>query len=274
MRILIPILLCLLCFTFNTHAQLPVKDSLHIYNERLNNLYGRVWDSLKLNDSAKFYRKQIRLAHERSKEYTAIVFFWGAEAANYSTFNTAIAKDGFGPMRGPVWQIGFGISHQAYSGFIIDFNYFVVGLGTSNQNGDATITTSSTDYLQVQLGYALINSRNFTVYPYVGLSGRSSSLQYAATDSLNSNYNSVASLIHNSRNVNVNSVHVGGQAGVGFDWVMAYHEKTHGGAILFGKFGTSGIIGHETYSISSLAYDPGIKYGAWVATVGVKLFNR
>ncbi len=274
MRSLIPLLVCFTFITFNAHAQLPVKDSLHIYNERLNRLYGRVWDSLKLNDSAKFYRKQIRQAHERSKEYTAIVFFWGAEAANHSTFNTGIAKDGFGAMHGPVWQIGFGLSHQGYSGIIFDFNYFVVGLGTSIQNGDATITTSSTDYLQAQVGYAIINSRNFTVYPYVGLSGRSSSLQYAVTDSLNSNYNSIASLIHNSRNVNVNSVHVGYQAGVGFDWVMAYHEHTHGGAILFAKFGTSGIFGHETYSVSSLEYNPGIKYGAWVGTVGVKLFNR
>ncbi len=240
MRILFPLLLCLFCIAIDTHAQLPVKDSLHVYNERLNRLYDRVWDSLKLNDSAKFYRRQIRQAHEQSKEYTAFVFFLGAEAVNYSAFNSAIAKDGFGPMHGPVWQIGFGFSHQGYNGIIFDLNYFVVGLGSNIQNGDATITTSTIDYLQLQLGYAIINSKRLTIYPYAGLFGRSSSLQYAATDSLNSNYNSVASLIHNSRNINVSTTHLGSQAGVGVDWVVAYHEKTRGGAILFTKFGDVG----------------------------------
>lgn len=274
MRSLIPLLLCLFCLSTHTYAQLPVKDSLHIYNERLNKLYNRVWDSLNLNDSARFYRKQIKQAHERSKEYTAFVFFWGAEAGNYTAFNAATAKDGFGPIHGPVWQIGFGISHQGYSGILFDLNYFVVGLGSSIQNGEGTISTSTYDLLQAQIGYAIINSKRFTVYPYAGLSGRYSSLQYSATDSLNSNYNSIASLIHNSRDVNVNSVHLGYQAGVGFDWVLGYHEKTRGGVILFAKGGTSGIFGHETYSIYPVEYNSGIKYGAWVATVGVKLYGR
>jgi hypothetical protein len=44
--------------------------------------------------------------------------------------------------------------------------------------------------------------------------------------------------------------------------------------MIFGKFGTDGILGDESYKISGVEYNSEIKYGMWMAQLGFKFFGR
>lgn len=274
MRIPLTLTILWFCCILHVNAQRSLKDSLQYYNDRLNCLYSRVWDSLKLDDSARYYQRQIKRAHARSRNYTAFTFFGGVESADYKTFNTAIAKDGFSPVTGPLRQVGGGISFRGYQGIIIDLNYIISGFGGSASNGGSRITTRSLETLNVQIGYAVINTGRFSIYPYVGLVNRFSSLDFGTPDTLNPNYNSIASILQSGKSVNTESDVLGYQAGVGVDWVVHHVDDNRGGIIVFAKFGTDGVFGNETYPIAGVNYNPGIRYGAWAAQLGLKLFIR
>jgi hypothetical protein len=274
MRILLTLTVLLFCGVLCASAQRSVKDSVQYYNGRLTRLYDRVWDSLKLDDSARYYRRQLKRAHLRAKNYAAFSIFGGVENADYKTFNTAIAKDGFNAMRGPLQLIGGGFSFQGYNGVIVDLNFVVGGFGSTAYNSGSSITTGSLETLNFQLGYAVINVPRFTVYPYVGFDNRFSSLHYATQDTLNPNYNSFGSILQSGKSVTAYSDVLGYQAGVGVDWVVQSGVNNRGGIIVFGKFGTDGVFGAETYLISGVNYNPDIRYGAWAAQLGVKFYSR
>jgi hypothetical protein len=274
MRNLITLTVLLSCGVLYCSAQRSQRDSLQYYNSQLTRLYDRVWDSLKLDDSARYYRQRIRRARERSRNYVAFTLFGGAENADYNTFNAAIAKDGFGGVHGPLTQFGGGSSFRGYNGIIIDLNYIVAGVGSSTANSTASIRTSSTETLNLQIGYAVINTGRFSFYPYVGFAERFSSLNYSTPDTANLNYNSIGSLLQGGKSVSTSSDVLCYQAGIGVDWLVHKIDNYQEGIILFAKFGTDGAFGHETYPIAGVSYDPGIRYGAWVAQLGFKFFFR
>jgi hypothetical protein len=274
MRFFITLTVLVFCCVLHCSAQRNVKDSLQYYNQQLSRLYRRVWDSLDQNDSARYYRRQIRSARARARDYVAFTFFGGVEHANYNTFNAAIAKDGFVPIRGQLIQFGGGASFRGYSGIIIDLNYVVAGLGSSTYNGAASIRTSSIETLNLQIGYAVINTGRFSFYPYVGIANRFSTLDYSTPDTANPNYTSIASLVQGGKSVSTTSDVFCYQAGVGVDWIIHQVNNYRSGTILFAKFGTDGVFGNETYPIANVTYDPGIRYGAWVAQLGFKFFIR
>jgi len=274
MRISLTLTVLIFCCILHCTAQRSLKDSLQYYNQQLTRMYSRVWDSLDLNDSARYYRQQVRRAQVRSRNYVAFSFFSGLEAANYNTFNAAIAKDGFAPIRGSLFQFGGGASFRGFNGLILDMNFIVAGLGSSTYSGSESIRTSSTETLNFQIGYAVINTGKFSFYPYVGFAERFSVLNYSTPDTANPNYNSIASLLQGGKSVNAYSDVFCYQAGVGVDWIIDRVNSNRSGVILFAKFGTDRSFGNETYPIANVTYDPGIRYGAWVAQLGFKFFFR
>ena len=167
-----------------------------------------------------------------------------------------------------------GISHKNYNGLMIDFNLFSIGINKGTSHGNASIHAGYSDFLQLQLGYAVLNTRGLSIYPYAGLSGRSAEMQFSKPAVLNNSFNSVAGIVQNNQSVQEWSSHLSYQAGLGVDWTIGESYKSDGGTILFAKFGTSGIFGDESYGISGINYTPGIKYGAWMASLGFKFFGR
>jgi hypothetical protein len=262
-----------LVFSLPVYAQRAVRDSVNYYNRQIGRIYRNAWDSLRNNDSVKYYNQRLHRAAGSSKAYTAFVIFGEAMSADFGTFNTAIARDGFGPLsNNPLPRIGLGISHKGYSGVMVDFNFFVAGFNRTVKNGDAKINASCSDVFQLQVGYAVVNYRRFSVYPYGGLALRGATLEYTKPAVLNVSYYSLASLVQNDQTASGNGTHVSYQAGLGIDWAFAYDAKRHKGAMLFGKFGTDGIFGSENYKIDGVDYGSGIKYGVWAAEIGVKFF--
>lgn len=274
MRFLLTLAVLVFCCVLHCSAQRNVKDSLQYYSQQLNRLYRKALESLDQNDSARYYRHQLKREQARARDYVALSIFTGLEAANYKTFNAAIAKDGFAPMRGSIFQFGAGASFRGFDGLILDLNFIVAGIGTSTYGGAASIRNNSSETLNVQIGYAIINTGRLSFYPYVGFADRFSELSYSTPDTANPNYNSIGSLLQGGKSVNAYSDVVCYQAGVGVDWIIQKIDNNRRGVILFGKLGTDGAFGHETYPIANVTYDPGIRYGAWVAQIGFKFFLR
>jgi len=256
-------------------AQRTVKDSIRYYKTELTKLQRRTWDSLKATESFAYNLERLRHLTSLSKGYMSFVLFGEAAGADYAKFNQSIALDGFNPMKGPIYRFGFGISHRARNGVMVDLNFFSVGFNRQSANDTATVRSTFSDLFQIHIGYAVVNSWVFSIYPYVGLSVRASSLSYSTPSQLNTRYNSIAGIIRDNESASANTSQLSYQAGLGFDWVLGYNRRTQGGTILFCKAGTDGIFGAgTTYKIESVHYDPGIKYGNWVAAIGFKFFGK
>jgi hypothetical protein len=262
------------CLAIEVNAQSSVGDSVHYYRTQLGKYYHRVWDSVRQLDTARMYTERIMQAKDHSKSYTAFMLFGQSAGADFSTFNAAIARDGFGPLNGPIWGLGLGVSHKAYNGIMIDFNYAVFGFNRGSSNGEEKISANYSNFLGLELGYAVVNASRFTIYPYGGLSLRLGGLSYSAPTTTNTGYNSIASLVRNNQSASGSNTHLSYQAGLGIDCVIGYNEKKHAGTMIFGKFGTDGIFGNESYKISGVEYNSGIKYGMWMAQFGFKFFGR
>jgi hypothetical protein len=264
----------LIGLSFAVNAQKPLRDSVHYYERLYSRYTRRVWDSVRNSDSSRLLIGRLTSLRGHSRAYTAFTLFTEAAAADFGPLNKAIAMDGFGAFSGPVWRLGFGFSRKTYSGLMIDFNYFVIGLDRTRKSNGNEIKTNFSNVLEFEMGYAIVNTTRFDLYPYAGLSARSTTLNYKSPAVINPNYNSIASLILNNQSANGNSTHLGYEAGIGIDYAIYLNKKNRGGTMLFAKFGTDGSFGNEDYTISGTTIHSGIKYGAWIAQFGFKFFGR
>jgi hypothetical protein len=267
-------LLLLLSISSATLAQTGTGDSIKYYKRQLAGYEQRILDSLNKTDSGLYYARRLHHLKSHSWSYSAYSLFTELAGADFSTLNAADAKDGFPPINGPISRIGIGMSHKGYNGIVIDWNIVVAGINHTTKANGEKIQTNFSNFFGLEFGYAVINRSRFDVYPYAGLSVRSDQLSFSESATVNNNYNSIASIIVNNPSTSATSTTVGYEAGLGIDWVLYYNKKNQGGTMLFAKFGTDGRFGNEDYKISSIDYNSGIKYGAWIAALGFKFFSR
>jgi len=270
-------LVVLIVFSFGlfsgARAQSGVRDSIIYYQNELNKIYRASYDSLQKSDGVVENTRKLRHFEGLSRSYTALSVFGEVAAADFGSFNKSIAASGFGPLHGPNFRGGFGISHKGYSGVMIDFNFFSAAFDRKSVKGDERIGASFSDFFQLHLGYAVVSTRMFNVYPYAGLSFRASQLTYDAPVTTNPNYTSIVDIIQHNSAYTATSTRLGYQAGLGIDWVIGLDNKGYHGIILFNKTGTDGAFGgDESYKIEGIKYTPGIRMGNWVSALGVKLF--
>lgn len=257
----------------DVRAQRSVGDSIRYYQNELGKIYRAAFDSLRKTDGVIENTRKIRHFEGLSRSYTAFTLFGELAGADFGSFNKSIAAGGFGPLHGPNFRGGFGISHKGYSGVMIDFNIFSAAWDRKTVKGDEKIGASFSDFFQLHIGFAVVNTRRFNVYPYAGLSFRASQLTYDAPTTVNPNYTSIVDIIQHNSAYTATSTRLGYQAGLGIDWVVAVDSKGYHGIILFNKTGTDGAFGgDESYNIEGVNYTPGIRMGSWVSSLGIKLF--
>ncbi|HXB09216.1 MAG TPA: hypothetical protein VNW04_18960, partial [Puia sp.] len=129
MRIITVTLIGLIIFSsLQTCAQPGVRDSVDVYQSKINRLYRQTWDSLRKSDSVVYYSRRLREASKRSKAYGAFALFTTIGNADFNSLNRAIAKDGFGPIAGPIWGVGAGFSSKGYNGVMFDFAFATIGI--------------------------------------------------------------------------------------------------------------------------------------------------
>jgi hypothetical protein len=286
MRLFIVILLLLPLFSLSQKESTSKTDSVSYYNKQLQDLYRETYDSMRNTGIYKTATERLKYYERFSANYTSFMVFTELDAANFDKFNASIAIDGYSKISEPMIRYGIGVS-MMNERIALDYSFFILGKPKSAKKGTEHIHTSFANILAFDLGYDLTKSRKINIYPYAGLSFRTGSIEYSKPVELNNSFTNISNLVQNNQSTTASYFGAGYQAGVGFDFVIAERQKrparfapaqsssgSTGGIILFIKGGTNGRIGKERYRAEGIKYEPGIKYGAWMAQVGLKFFGR
>jgi hypothetical protein len=216
-------------------------------------------------------QSQKTVADSMNRKYTGLSYFNEFDGVDYRALNRRIAQEGYSHFGGALYRFGLGLSHMTNTGWVLDLNFFVLGADKSSGNGSQIITTGFADYGQLDVGYAVFSSRKFDIYPYAGLSVRSSDFFFSRPPRGGSTYNDIVGVDQGNGDIKAMAVSPGYQAGACFEWIAFANADRKFGTIVFLKAGTDGVFGHETYKIQGINYDPGINYGNWGVALGIKI---
>jgi hypothetical protein len=270
-----PTLLFLLALPFFAGAQKPStsSDSADYYRQQMYQLERTLLDSLRRSEQYIYLRDRAETVWRPSGDYTAVTAFFDVAGADYDKLNSSITQSGFDALPNTAVRLGYGVSYQFDRG-MFDLAFFAFGLRNTTQKAGEKIVANFSGFFQFDLGYDLIAAKWINVYPYAGFSYRTSLLSYKKDPQLNSSFTDVTNIVVNDQSVRERCNKLGYQAGLGLDLVVSEQRRLGGGVMLFVKAGTNRIFGKEVYDIDGTEYKPGIQYGNWIATFGIKLFGR
>jgi hypothetical protein len=209
-----------------------------------------------------------------SNIYTSFTIYGTLSGASYDKLNTDIAQHGYPAMKGPLGGVGFGISHEYYSRWVLEFYFTTLGFTNKVKKDDSTLKANFSNLLQVNFGYDFIKSNKINIYPYAGLAVRVSELDYIAPVLTNDNYTSILDIVRMDGSAYATRWSLAYQAGVNFDFVIHENADKGRGTMLFLRAGTDGTFSNSSFKIHGLKYDPQIKQGAWQIAFGFKFFGR
>lgn len=248
-------------------------DSAKYYQTQMSNLLKQAYDSVTKSNEYSSTKKMYDDYIIRSHNYTGPTIFIDVVHSNYTKLNDSIISQGFSKLNNMSFRIGVGISSKTEK-IMFDFTFFAMGFSNKSKNGDEKITTSLANVLQFDFGYDLLHSRIVSIYPFIGLSGRLSSLSYSKTAVTNTNYTSVANIVVNDPSVTTSSFRIGYDAGVALDFLIGENKKKTAGQILFIKAATNRPIWSDSYKIDNIKYNPEMKQADWLFSVGIKFIKR
>jgi hypothetical protein len=283
MRLLITIFLLFPLFCLSQEPSTQKVDSVAYYNKQLHDLYKQTYDSMRNTETYRTATERLNYYEQFSDNYTAFMMFSEFAGANFDKFNASIAPDGYSGLSGPVNRYGIGVSIMSER-FLVEYSFFILGMPETSRKGPERIHTTFSNVLALDLGYDLAKSRKINIYPYAGLSLRGATIEYSKPAELNNSFTNITNLVQNNRSATASYFGVGYQAGVGFDFLISENRRrfgppqmrlrSTGGIMLFIKAGTNGRIGKERYRVEGIRYEPGIKYGSWIAEIGLKFYGR
>lgn len=255
-------------------AQRPAyqTDSLNYYMQRVVDMRRAVFDSLSNSADYQGYLRRIGELRKKSNNYNGTVLLFDLFHSNFSGLNKAITQHGFPRMTELSLRVGFGVTAKKGRA-MYDIYFYTGGLRHESQKGDERVLFSASNALEMNWGIDLLHSRGFSIYPYGGFSLRFSTLRFTKPAVLNPSFTDITNIISNESSVRSTTTRLGYQAGLGFD-CQVNKQKDQGATFLFAKFGVNRPFGRERFRISGVTYDPGIKSGDWLLSVGVKFTMR
>ncbi len=273
MRLTIILLLLISIAGEAQEVKQPPIDSVRYYQQKISQLHRKLFDSLRNSEEYKVAQERILYYKRKSDSYGSFVLFMDVAQADYDKFNSNITASGFTPLEGSALRFGFGFSGKS-NRVIVDIFSLVAGVAKKSTKGSESIVTNFSSALLIDIGYDVIKNQPINIYPYAGLSVRSSELDYSKPAQINPSFTDITNIIQNRQSVSGYSGKLGYQAGVGFDFVIRNNPQKLGGNMLFFKAGINRPVGKENYKIEGVRYVPGIEYGKWIATIGIKFFGR
>ncbi|MBS1565536.1 MAG: hypothetical protein JST39_14195 [Bacteroidetes bacterium] len=263
-------------FHFSAAAQSDEKknaDSADYYRKELGKAWEKAIDSIKKDERIVTLKKQYDYYRSRQNNYSTITIFFDLLHSDYDQFNASIANSGFPALKPVSPRFGFGSSHKRNRN-IWDFYLATAGFNNTSKKGEQKIKTSLSSVFQLDYGWDCLKSRVINLYPYIGISGRVSTLEYDGVQQSNPNASNISDLVTGQPNINVTSIGAGYQAGVGIDIRIGQNKTQTKSSFVFVKGGIANRFGKETYRINGVKYRPGIKQGDWVITVGFKFATK
>jgi hypothetical protein len=249
------------------------EDSTYYYQRELSQLYQATFDSLRNTPRYKLIQERINAHIIKSDEYSSFNLFLEVADVKYDEFNTSIAAKGFPKLEGPIIRFGAGFTGKTKY-MVYDFSFISSGIDQSSKKEDESVKVSFSSALMLDIGYDLLRSRRFNLYPYAGLSLRMAHITYDTPPVINPAYTDITDFLLNDRSIEAVSTKLGYQAGLGFDWALGNIDKNESFCMLFIKAGINNAFGAERFKMEDIKFTPGIEFGNWIVTVGVRLYSR
>ena len=172
-------------------------------------------------------------------------------------------------MKPTAFRFGLGVSNKT-DRTLFDIYFFTLGFEHLSVKGDESIGSSLSNFLQFNIGYDVLATKALRFYIFSGLSGRVSSINYSKKSLTNSSFTNITNIVVNKVDVRTSSLRLGYQIGIGFDILLAERRNKSGATYLFTKFGSNRPVWADKYKIEGFEYNPGIKQGDWLLTIGFK----
>jgi hypothetical protein len=265
---------CLLFSITHVNAQFRKEntDSLEYYRKKANDIRIENMKALRENADYKKTLMDIHRLEAKTDNYAAFALYTSIASADFSKFNSDNARAGFSGFAGQMFGIGFGYSNKNKRR-MFQFNVGSIGIRKRITKGNENIRTSFQTMVQFEWGYDLIKSNRINIYPFAGFGFRDSYIAYNGEGSTNTNATNITEVVINSRGITGSQSAFSLQAGLGLETVLTKANRG-GGVILFVTGGTNQPIGAKPIRLSSVRYDPQLKYGNLDFRVGFKFFGR
>lgn len=269
-RFILSLVLAIPIICFAQSNTYPV-DSLRELQIKLNRLQRATLDSLYHTEEYQQTLDRIRELRKHSKNYTGTALFLDIIHSNFDKFNTVIKQKGFSGMTSEAFRVGFGVANKNGRS-MYDIYFIIAGFAHESEKDNEKIKFTVSNAIQMDWGFDVLDAKMFSLYPYAGISLRFTSLRYDKPAQLNSSFTDITDFVINDQSVDASAIRLGYQAGLGFDVRLSKAQPLS--SILFFKFGMNRPVGRDRYKIHSTTYDPHIKSGTWVLSVGFKFGGR
>lgn len=268
-------MLCLFCMAaLQTLAQrTPATDSSRYYEKEFERLRTEALTQMQQSQAFQQLQERFRSHQQRSSDYIGTSLFVDRAQGNLSKFNASIAANGFPPMNDVFYRIGLGVAVKSRRA-IVDFYYFAFGIDNKSKKGGETIRAGFSNLLQLDIGYAAVQSRSFNLYPFAGLSLRTSQLRYENKGQSNPGATNIANMFLNRQEYFLNNARIGYQAGIGFDLAIAQTKEGTRAVLFFTKAGINRPLWKERYEKDGVRIEPEIDFADWIVTAGLKFVRR
>lgn len=251
------------------------KDSFFVYQDILEK---KLIDGLKAIEESNDYKilKEKRIAYNlKHNNYSSWGLFLNYNNAKLNDLNTSINNSGFSSFNN--FQIGLGLTsnikiHQT----IWDITWFNISFSNNPSNNvtNQKIQLNTVDFLQTQLGYAIVDKRKITIYPYIGLGLRSSTLRLNNIQTINPTGTNISNYVITPKFVQARSLKFTYQAGLAADFKIKENEKKGRASFLTFKAGINNTIGDENFRIDeAYKFNPNAQIANWQLQIGLKFVN-
>jgi hypothetical protein len=270
------LILILVPFLANSQSNKKISkvDSTEYYQKELRKLWHQNSDSLIKSEKYLSLRSNLVKAIQKRNDYTGLVLFADVAHSDYRTFNSTLSQNGFSELNPTAIRLGLGISHKRGNA-MYDMYFGTLGFGNKSTKNNEKITTSFSNLLEIDFGIDILNVERICFYPYGGLSLRFSELKYHRSGQANSNYTFLSNMRTDENTVKLESVRLGYQYGIGFDYAVAYNRERTFKTIFFIKGGVNKPFKIDSYKSKGIDdFKPEIKQGDWLISVGIKFGNK
>jgi len=264
------LLICIFVVTSTSFGQgtgLPT-DSTTYYQIRISQQMRAARDSVM--NSEEFKVNQEGLKRHKRKLYCYKAFTFGLEVAHndYTGINGQLKDAGLKDLSDVMIRVGFGLSSK--SGRLMNDLYFGnIGISNISKQDSGTFSSSLMNFFQYDIGFDLLKSEQFSIYPYAGLSYRLSTIKYESPKVIDPSYTNITEIVVNNQSYHATSRRLGWQAGIAIDMTVS-REPTNK-TILSLKFGTNRPFKDDTYKIHGLNYTPTGVQANWFVSLACKI---
>ena len=272
MKQIILLLLLIASGFANAQDNASTTDSIEYYQRQIGEKIRAHHEVLRKDEELKTLYERVGRLRSAQDSYRGFILYSHLASVNFSKMNADLSSEGFTPLSGPLWAIGYGFTFKK-NRRIFDFNMGAIGINRKTAINDESIKSSFSTALELAWGYDFIKSKALNIYPYAGVGLRSTYIRYEAIAEINPSGTNITNIVLSDPSLTGQTTEVGYLAGLGIEVVIT-SAKRPGGTLIFVKAGTNRPFSTKSFDLKGYKYDPELKAGALIVSTGFKFFFR